>query len=153
MWRPIRVVWSHFHDLIGDQAMRFFVHGLGRIGGGCLSKAVDFALILVNPIRLVVDAVLPLGGDVFLVGVGNGLGSDLPLAEFVNIEKELPFRRNRGGRGRGWPAAAVTANVAALGASFFASEGILDELGSPLALVHPAAMKIRAPMMVVAFCM
>ena len=83
--------------VLRQEAVRLLVHARHRVGGGRLGEAVDLALLLVDPVGLEVDAVLALGREVLLVGVGHVLGRDR--AELVDVEVEL--LRRGGGRGRG----------------------------------------------------
>src|SRR5690349_13161785 len=61
----------HLEDLVGDQAVRVAVHGVGGLGVGGLDEAEDLPLGLVDPVAQVADAVGLLGGEVGLVGLGD----------------------------------------------------------------------------------
>ena len=65
-----------FHDLVGDQTVRFLVHGRRRLGVSCFDETVDRAVLFVEPVLLVVDALLALRREVCLVGIGDSLGGE-----------------------------------------------------------------------------
>ena len=59
--------------LVGDESMRFAMHGVGGLGIGSLDQAEDLALALVDPVLQVVDPVLALDLEVGCMGLGHVL--------------------------------------------------------------------------------
>src|SRR3954452_9594586 len=63
-------------DRVGEQSVGLAVYRDRSLGVRCLDQAEDPAVGLVDPVRLVVDAVPPLGLQVGLVGLGDAGGLD-----------------------------------------------------------------------------
>src|SRR4051794_2420976 len=74
-------------DLVGHQAVRLAVHGIRSLGVGRADEAVDGAGLLIDPVLLVVDAVLALHLQVGLVGLRDVDGLD-PTLDVVDVHVE-----------------------------------------------------------------
>ncbi|VXB70832.1 hypothetical protein AERO9AM_20707 [Aeromicrobium sp. 9AM] len=60
-------------ELVGEQPVRLTVHALGGCGVRSLDEAEHLARVLVEPVLLVVDAVLALDLEVLGMGTGDGV--------------------------------------------------------------------------------
>jgi hypothetical protein len=74
-------------DLVGDEAVRLAMDAVRGLGVGRLDEAEDPAGLLVDPVALVVDAVLALRLDVLHVRVGHVRGRD-PSLDLVHVHEE-----------------------------------------------------------------
>ncbi len=79
-------------DLVGDEAVRLAVHGVGGLRVGGLDEAEDLPRLLVDPVALVLDAVLLLRLQVGLVRLGPAacFGGETPtVTDAFNILLDL----------------------------------------------------------------
>src|SRR5262245_41849819 len=85
--RHARLSLLHLGDFIGDQPMRFAMHGDRGLFVGSFNQAKGLAALLVEPVAQVFDAVLLLRSQVGLMGLGCR-GSGEPFDISVDVHKE-----------------------------------------------------------------
>src|SRR5205814_10581551 len=75
----------NLNNFLGDHAMRFAMDLHCGFGAWCFAKAKDFTSFLIDPVLVVMNAILALHFDIMCVSLGNIICTNAS-RNFVNID-------------------------------------------------------------------